>query len=109
MTDAALHAPEKKAAEKPRRVRREPEVARKLILDAAEQVMRDEGYTAVSTRRVAKDAGLAPALGGPTGDAAPTRQWGCARRAYDADRRCKHHAGKRERVDVLAGRANRHG
>jgi TetR/AcrR family transcriptional regulator, regulator of autoinduction and epiphytic fitness len=62
MTDAAPHAPEKKAVEKPRRVRRDPEAARRLILDAAEQVMRDEGYAAVSTRRVAKDAGLAPAL-----------------------------------------------
>jgi AcrR family transcriptional regulator len=62
MSDAAHPASAKEIAVKPRRVRRDPQVARKLILNAAEQVMRTEGYAAVSTRRVAKDAGLAPAL-----------------------------------------------
>lgn len=33
-------------------------VSQKLILDATEQLMREEGYAAVSTRRVAKKAGL---------------------------------------------------
>lgn len=47
---------------KKRRVRREPEAARTLILDTTERLMLEEGYAAVSTRRVAGDAGLAPAL-----------------------------------------------
>jgi AcrR family transcriptional regulator len=47
---------------KPKRVRRDPEVAKGLILDATERLMLDEGYAAVSTRAVAKLAGLAPGL-----------------------------------------------
>lgn len=34
------------------------EISRKLILDATEKLMLEEGYGAVSTRRVAKEAGL---------------------------------------------------
>jgi TetR/AcrR family transcriptional regulator, regulator of autoinduction and epiphytic fitness len=45
-----------------KRIRREPEAARKLILDVTEKLMLEEGYAAVSTRRVAKEAELAPAL-----------------------------------------------
>lgn len=47
---------------KPKRVRREPEAAKTLILDATESLMLQEGYAAVSTRAVAKAAGLAPGL-----------------------------------------------
>lgn len=47
---------------KAKRVRREPEVAKGLILDATEQLMLAEGYAAVTTRAVAKCAGLAPGL-----------------------------------------------
>lgn len=47
---------------KKRRVRRAPEAARTLILDTTEKLMLEEGYAAASTRRVAGDAGLAPAL-----------------------------------------------
>lgn len=47
---------------KPKRVRRDPEMAKKLILDATERLMLDEGYAAVTTRAVAKLAGLAPGL-----------------------------------------------
>lgn len=47
---------------KTKRVRRDPEVARSLILDAAEQLMLEEGYAAVTTRAVARLAGLAPGL-----------------------------------------------
>jgi len=47
---------------KKRRVRREPEAARTLILDVTQRLMLDEGYAAVSTRRNAKEAGLAAAL-----------------------------------------------
>lgn len=50
------------AAAKPKRVRRDPEVARTLILDATERLMLEEGYAAVTTRAVAKQAGLAPGL-----------------------------------------------
>jgi AcrR family transcriptional regulator len=46
----------------PKRVRRDPAVARKLILDTTEQVMLQEGYAAVTTRRVAKEAGVNVAL-----------------------------------------------
>ena len=35
---------------------------RTIILDTTEKLMRDEGYAAVSTRRVAKEAGLKPPL-----------------------------------------------
>jgi AcrR family transcriptional regulator len=50
-------------AESPKkRIRREPQVARKLLLDVTERLMSEEGYAAVSTRRVAKDAGVNAAL-----------------------------------------------
>ena len=45
-----------------KRIRREPQVTRKLLLDVTETVMSEEGYAAVSTRRVAKDAGVNAAL-----------------------------------------------
>ncbi|WCT74429.1 TetR/AcrR family transcriptional regulator [Sphingomonas naphthae] len=52
-----------KHIEPPRkRVRRDPETARQLILDATEQLMVDEGYAAVSSRRVAKAVGINSAL-----------------------------------------------
>lgn len=38
------------------------ELSRKLILDATEQLMVDQGYASVSTRRVATEAGLKPSL-----------------------------------------------
>lgn len=44
------------------RVRREPEATRTIILDTTEALMIEEGYAAVSTRRVAKQAGLSAAL-----------------------------------------------
>lgn len=47
---------------KAKRVRRDPEVAKTMILDATERVMVEEGYAAVTTRAVAKRAGLAPGL-----------------------------------------------
>lgn len=47
---------------KPRRVRRDPDAAKALILDATEQLMLNEGYAGVTTRAVAKLAGLAPGL-----------------------------------------------
>jgi AcrR family transcriptional regulator len=46
----------------PRRIGAESSATRALILDATEQLMRDEGYGAVSTRRVAAQAGLKPSL-----------------------------------------------
>lgn len=45
-----------------KRVRRDPEEARRLIVETTERLMLREGYAAVTTRRVAKEAGLAPAL-----------------------------------------------
>ena len=45
-----------------RRVGAESSETRTLILDAAEQVIRDEGYAAASTRRVAIHADLKPSL-----------------------------------------------
>lgn len=45
-----------------KRVRREPEEARNLILATAGKIMLDEGYAAVTVRRVAKDAQLSSAL-----------------------------------------------
>lgn len=45
-----------------RRVGAESSETRTLILDAAEQVIRDEGYAAASTRRVAIFADLKPSL-----------------------------------------------
>ena len=41
-----------------KRIRRDPETTRKLILDATEQLMVEEGYAAVSSRRVAQELGL---------------------------------------------------
>lgn len=35
---------------------------RSLLLDAAERIMRDEGYAAATSRRVATDAGVSPKL-----------------------------------------------
>lgn len=45
-----------------RRVGAENSATRALILDATEQLIREEGYAAVSTRRVAAKAGLKPSL-----------------------------------------------
>jgi len=45
-----------------RRVGAETSASRAAILDATERLMRDEGYAAVSTRRVAAQAGLKPSL-----------------------------------------------
>jgi AcrR family transcriptional regulator len=47
---------------KAKRIRRDPDVTKALILDATERLMLDEGYAAVTTRAVAKLAGLAPGL-----------------------------------------------
>ncbi len=46
----------------PRRIGAETSVTRVQMLDAAEALMREEGYAAVSTRRVATQAGLKPSL-----------------------------------------------
>lgn len=46
----------------PRRVGAENSATRALILDATEQLIREEGYASVSTRRVAAKAGLKPSL-----------------------------------------------
>lgn len=43
---------------KPKRIRRAPETTRTLILDATERLMVDEGYAAVSSRRVAQELGI---------------------------------------------------
>jgi AcrR family transcriptional regulator len=45
-----------------RRVGAESSATRALILEAADQLIRDEGYGSVSTRRVAARAGLKPSL-----------------------------------------------
>jgi AcrR family transcriptional regulator len=45
-----------------RRIGLEQSKTRALLLDAAEQIMREEGYAAVSSRRVASRAGLKPQL-----------------------------------------------
>ena len=45
-----------------RRFGPENSATRTLLLDATEQLMLSEGYAAVSTRRVAKEVGLTPAL-----------------------------------------------
>ena len=45
-----------------RRVGAETSATRVLILDATEQLIREEGYAAVSTRRVAAKAGIKPSL-----------------------------------------------
>ena len=41
-----------------KRIRRDPETTRKLILDTTETLMIEEGYAAVSSRRVAQELGL---------------------------------------------------
>lgn len=41
-----------------KRVRRDPDTTRTLILDATEQLMVEEGYAAVSSRRIAQELGL---------------------------------------------------
>jgi AcrR family transcriptional regulator len=46
---------------KPKRVRRDPDTTRKLILDATEKIMVDQGYAAVSSRRIAQEIGINPA------------------------------------------------
>jgi len=46
----------------PRRIGAEGSATRALILEAAEQVMVEDGYAATSTRRVAARAGLKPSL-----------------------------------------------
>lgn len=43
---------------KPKRIRRDPETARTLILDTTERLMVDEGYAAVTSRRVAQELGI---------------------------------------------------
>jgi AcrR family transcriptional regulator len=45
-------------AESRKRVRRDPNTTRKLILDTTEALMVEEGYAAVSSRRVAQELGL---------------------------------------------------
>lgn len=46
----------------PRRIGGENSATRALILEATEQLMREQGYGSVSTRRVAARAGLKPSL-----------------------------------------------
>jgi AcrR family transcriptional regulator len=46
----------------PRRIGTEGSETRALLLDVTERLMREEGYAAVSSRRVAKEAGVTPAL-----------------------------------------------
>jgi TetR/AcrR family transcriptional regulator, regulator of autoinduction and epiphytic fitness len=41
-----------------KRIRRDPETTRGLILDTAERIMVEEGYAAVSSRRIAQELGL---------------------------------------------------
>lgn len=43
---------------KPKRIRRDPDTTRALILDTTERVMVEEGYAAVSSRRVAQELGI---------------------------------------------------
>lgn len=45
-------------SEPKKRVRRDPETTRGLILDTTERLMVDEGYAAVSSRRIAQELGL---------------------------------------------------
>lgn len=44
--------------EKPKRIRRDPETTRSLILDTTERLMVEEGYAAVSSRRIAQELGI---------------------------------------------------
>jgi AcrR family transcriptional regulator len=53
---------EEHMTEKKRRIRRHPSITKDMILDTTERLMLEEGYGSVSTRRVAKEAGLTPAL-----------------------------------------------
>jgi AcrR family transcriptional regulator len=53
---------ENEAMTTPRRIGTESSETRALLLDATERLMRDEGYAAVSSRRVASEAGVTPAL-----------------------------------------------
>lgn len=46
----------------PRRIGAETSATRALIVEATKQLIREEGYAAVSTRRVAAHAGLKPSL-----------------------------------------------
>lgn len=43
---------------KPKRIRRDPETTRTLILDTTERLMVDEGYPAVTSRRIAQELGI---------------------------------------------------
>lgn len=45
-------------SEPKKRVRRDPETTRRLILDTTEALMIEEGYAAVSSRRIAQELGL---------------------------------------------------
>jgi len=45
-------------SEPKKRIRRDPETTRGLILDATEKLMIEEGYAAVSSRRIAQELGL---------------------------------------------------
>jgi AcrR family transcriptional regulator len=51
-----------KAARSPRRIGAEDSKTRAQLLDAAEQLLLEEGYAAVTSRRVAAKAGLKPQL-----------------------------------------------
>ena len=64
MAKSATESAEKgePARSAPRRIGAESSATRALIIAATEQVMREEGYAATSTRRVAKQAGLKPSL-----------------------------------------------
>lgn len=43
---------------KPKRIRRDPDTTRTLILDTTERLMVEEGYAAVTSRRVARELGI---------------------------------------------------
>jgi TetR/AcrR family transcriptional regulator of autoinduction and epiphytic fitness len=58
--NAGMAAPDK--APKPRKVRDPDAGARRRIMDATAALMRDEGYAAATSRRVAALAGVKPAL-----------------------------------------------
>ena len=45
-------------AETKKRIRRDPDTTRALILDATEKLMVEEGYAAVSSRRIAQELGI---------------------------------------------------
>jgi TetR/AcrR family transcriptional regulator, regulator of autoinduction and epiphytic fitness len=46
---------------KAKRIRRDPDTTRRLILDTTEQLMVEEGYAAVTSRRIAQELALNPA------------------------------------------------